>query len=72
MVLDMVQTGAWQGSSAESYVAANMLYLAWLTQVGVDSWKAAAQHEAAAGALVVTNFFGINTIPITLHEVDYV
>lgn len=49
-LLIAVQTGGWEGPSAEQYAAAHTPYLAWLTHAGTSSAQTAGQLEMAAAA----------------------
>src|SRR5689334_1578188 len=46
--LAATQAGAWEGPTAERYVAAHAPYLAWLMRAGANSAATAARHETAA------------------------
>ncbi|HXS86430.1 MAG TPA: PPE family protein [Mycobacterium sp.] len=69
-VLAEVQTAAWQGPTAESFVSAYVPYVAWLTKAGADSAAAATQHETAAAAYTAA-LAAMPTLPelVTNHVV---
>jgi PPE-repeat protein len=57
-----VQAGAWEGPSAESYVAANMPDVAWLLQAAANGTAMASQQQTAATAYT-TALTAMPTLP---------
>ena len=43
-LLDAVQTGVWEGSGGEQYVAAHLPYVAWLLQASVNAAAMSTSH----------------------------
>ena len=67
-VLAAVQAGAWDGPTAQAYVAAHAPYLAWLGQASAHSIELASRHATAATAYLTAVAAMPTLFELTAHH----